>query len=429
MAENNQIYGKAKTELVKKAKQHLEESNISKRNQELILEWQDNLNSKGRKEERRSKLIGQAERLCKYITIDLDKATKKDIERVMAIINERKDITPGTKTDYIRLIKQFYGWFKGIDTRLEDISQLDVLELTDLNGSEKDEKIKKIKDRENQKKKAIELYDYITNELKRGKQLKDIDEKKLITPDEINLLLEKGTSNIKQKALLSLIFESGCRIGELLNIKLSDIRPENKEGYLEISVNGKTGRRTVYAYNSIRYIIQLIESNKYNDKDAYLFYNNMNSNGPIGYNMAVKLIKKVFKKANINKPCNPHNFRHSRATELVRKNMQESIQRKFMGWTADSQMLKVYVHLTKKDVENGFRQLNGLDKQEQIQDLPIICSMCRTPNSPENKYCVKCSRSLKVETVLQGQELLHQELKEAVKLYMDELMKKQSEAK
>ncbi|MCL4341066.1 MAG: tyrosine-type recombinase/integrase [Candidatus Thermoplasmatota archaeon] len=81
---------------------------------------------------------------------------------------------------------------------------------------------------------------------KNGKKPED-----LITPDEFNKLLNYA-GNTRNKALISLLYDSGCRIGEILGMRRQDITFDQYGAKLNVSV--KTRYRKVYVLGtSVRF--------------------------------------------------------------------------------------------------------------------------------------------------------------------------------
>ena len=136
--------------------------------------------------------------------------------------------------------------------------------------------------------------------------------------------IEKGinTKNIlafRDKVIMEILFTTGVRVTELINIKLSDIDLENKT--LNI-LKGKGGKARIIPL--LTFIIRLIEkyisqvrpklSNNY-QTDYFL----LNASGDrIKYKDYINsIIKKYCKKARIKKNITTHSFRSSFATVLL----------------------------------------------------------------------------------------------------------------
>jgi integrase len=79
----------------------------------------------------------------------------------------------------------------------------------------------------------------------------------LWTQRECDVFLKYCPSK-RDKAYLSMALDTSCRPSELLNLRVEDIKfKSNSNGtkqYAEITINGKTGQRTVPLINSLPYI-------------------------------------------------------------------------------------------------------------------------------------------------------------------------------
>ena len=125
MIENKKlvIYSNKKN-LYEKELKKLEQDDISNQNKALITKFHNYLFAKGSKDERISKVSYQLRKICRLlinclnITNDLDKLTKDEVQRLIALINRLEEFREATKGDYRRVIKQFYFWFREEDTKL-----------------------------------------------------------------------------------------------------------------------------------------------------------------------------------------------------------------------------------------------------------------------------------------------------------------------
>jgi hypothetical protein len=88
-------------------------------------------------------------------------------------------------------------------------------------------------------------------------------------------------------------------------------------------------------------------------------------------------------------------FRHTRATHDA-SHFTDSEMMLLFGWkTAD--MVRVYAHLSMRDVEEKDLALHGLKPREEIL-RPLVhvqrCPSCSEENAPIAIYCVKCGAIL-----------------------------------
>jgi site-specific recombinase XerD len=226
----------------------------------------------------------------------------------------------------------------------------------------------------------------------------------LLTEDEIKKMID-ASSNFRNKAIISTLYESGCRISEFLNIKLKDMRFD--EFGVKIKVDGKTGERDIRIVNSTPYIKEWMKNHPTkNDLESYLWLTN---NGErLKYEALARLLKVYAKKVGINKRIHPHLFRHSRASRLASK-IPESYLRKCMGWTGDSKMVSTYVHLNSNDVDNVLlKRIYGM-KSEKIEEMveklaPKVCYNCGERNPQDYEFCLNCKLPLDIESIKMGEK-------------------------
>jgi site-specific recombinase XerD len=142
-----------------------------------------------------------------------------------------------------------------------------------------------------------------------------------------------------------MLYESGARIGELINLTLKDIEPD-KYG-IKVTLFGKTGARKIRLIASTPAINMWIERghSDRNNKNSMLFCGMWakKKGKDIEYSTFRLMLQELAKKAKINKPINPHHFRHSRATELA-KQFTEAQLCQYMGWIPASREAATYVH-------------------------------------------------------------------------------------
>lgn len=426
--ENNWIYFKRQTELSRQIS-ILNESNISECNKGLIKNYIKSIDDHNHKDTTLVKILILLRQFCYLLIVDLDKATKDDMQSAIERLYGSK-ISPATKSGYIKVIKQFYRYFKKIDERLKvDFSEHSALLLKAvLDKDNKERKLEILTKAENLQNKeklrgiAEDLYNYIINDVEAGYKLEEIDPAEIITEQDLILLIEKGCRNQKDRAFISLLHETGARIGEFLNLHIKDITIKNN--LAEIVLSGKTGTRTVFAHNSIPYFVQYIDSHPTKkDVDSFLWIceDTRRRGQPLMHIGAMRLLKRVFKRAGLKKKHNCHWFRHSRASLLAPK-ITEPLLRKYMGWGKDSTMIKHYGHISDKQLMDEINKLRGL-KQEEENIKPLKCPICTTLNPATSEYCYKCYRPLRVETAMQNQELINEEISRRMKEMFSEFMR------
>ena len=354
------------TKDLNRALKNLDSKPITKKNKQFIKEFVSFLAANSISKVRQRKYIYGLQHVAEWLKIDFDKAVKHDIQRICGIIENKDDYTDWTKHDHKIFIKKFYNWLR--NKHIEDIDEW-----------ETPKEVKWIK----------------------AKKPRNVNKlpSDLLTPQDIELLSDH-CRNLREKALIRTLYETGARIGEILNLKIRDV--EFDEYGAMLNLFGKTGYRKIRVIGCASTIEQWLkqEHPQRDDKNAYLFCNiNKSSEGEIlTYASAKKLLNKLKQRSGFKKPLNPHHFRHSRATELAEK-LTDSQRCHYLGWQQGSQMARIYTHI--EDTNRVILELNGLvrkDSDEQGRKVRL-CPRCNTKNPGSAKYCIQCSLGLDLKSI------------------------------
>jgi len=237
----------------------------------------------------------------------------------------------------------------------------------------------------------------ITAWIKPQKEEHNLPAESLLTEEEVIRMIE-ASKNLRDKAIIALFWDTGARVGEVLNTKIKDVKV-NKE-ITHIMLDGKTGMRQVPLVFSVPYIINYINTMRSKAKPEDPLFVTLNNGAPtdkpIGYSEIKKVLKINAERAGISKRIHPHLFRHSRATYYANK-LTEQQAKAFFGWTNDSGMMARYVHLSGRDIDNAVLQANGYNKNLEEQKPQVkICPRCHYINEITAKYCVNCGASLNI---------------------------------
>ena len=138
----------------------------------------------------------------------------------------------------------------------------------------------------------------------------------ILSPEEVSQLLNFKPKNTQEKrdlAIIELIYSSGLRVSETVNINLGDF--EDNRNFLRVLGKGAKTRLVPvgrYAQNAIN--DWMIEREKLATKDNSLFVNLR------GNRITTRSVQEKLKKISIMQglpPVNPHMLRHSFATHLL----------------------------------------------------------------------------------------------------------------
>jgi integrase/recombinase XerD len=352
----------------------VERSDISDRDKKIILDFRDYCSLNGIGIARTVRYMGVMKDWAKLIEVDFDKVSKEDITRAVRIIQEREHYSAWTKSTYKSMLKRFYKWLKNT-------------------GDEYPEEVK-----------------WINSNIKRIDR-KLISNGELLTEEEVQRLINLA-DHPRDKALISLLYESGARIGEAASLQICNLSFD--EHGVIINVEGKTGSRPIRLISSVPYLTTWLNNHPFREnKYAPLWINigNTNHNSVMNYPSIRMLLKRLFVRANIQKRFNPHMFRHSRATFLA-DHLTEFQMNQYFGWIQGSKMPSTYIHMSGKIIDSSILALNGIQSSETKKESvikPKICSRCETINTVDSKFCSKCANVLDTKTAFELQEKLVKE--------------------
>ena len=217
----------------------------------------------------------------------------------------------------------------------------------------------------------------------------------IVTTDELNQLLS-ACRNDRDRALISMLYDSGCRIGELLTLRVKDLEYDHYG--LRLTVKGKTGVRRVRVIGrSVALARQYQDRSKRNEPDDF-FFSMIRVTGPLKWNDVNMMLYKVSKRAGIKRRIHPHLFRHTRATILA-KDLKQAPLESTMGWVHGSRMSRIYVNLSDEQIDDAVLKVYGIEKQKDLKGNTVpyvqgICPRCGAENPSIDEYCFRCGMPL-----------------------------------
>lgn len=208
--------------------------------------------------------------------------------------------------------------------------------------------------------------------------------------------------NLRDRAIISFLWESGCRVGELLSLRVKHVEFD-EDGYARVIIpEGKTGPRRLRCISSAPHLNIWLQNHPLKvNRNASLWVGigTAGRDQPLMYTAVRKLLLNAAKRSGVKKAVNPHNFRHSRATFLA-NHMTEAQMKQYLGWVQDSSMAAVYVHLAGRDTDEAIDKMHGVEKEDAKRESllnPKECLRCRFLNPPEFKFCGRCTAPLSAD--------------------------------
>jgi len=230
----------------------------------------------------------------------------------------------------------------------------------------------------------------------------------LLEEEEVRAMIEAAKTP-RDRALIAVLYESGCRIGEVAKLTWSDVRFTESQT-AAINTDGKTGKPRYIPIMSARSYLAAWKAD-YPGKpygENLVFLTN-NTHGPLQYAGVVKQIRKIAAWAGVEKHITPHLFRHSRITHLLRKGVPEPVIKKMMWGSLNTGMLQTYGHLVDRDIDREIANLYGVSVPEtETSDAlePRQCPRCFSVWGPTLQHCGVCGAPLSPQAMADMDEAL-----------------------
>lgn len=271
-----------------------------------------------------------------------------------------KGLTDNTRSSYTFDLECFNNYFRNMN--IKDINKQDLLDY-----------LKYLKETKKLSSRSIErhlttlrgFYKYlkkmnIINEdittnidnLKLEKHLPSV-----LEPEEIDKLMDiklNSPFNIRTKAMLELMYSSGLRVSELVNLTINDIDLYNNI----IIVNGKGRKERIVPIGEIakeslsNYLsCRNVLLKKKNGNPNELFLNNHGL--AITRNGFNYLLNNVLKEKGIDKKVSPHTLRHSFATHMLDNGADLRTIQELLGHS-DIVTTRIYTHISKKQIQENY---------------------------------------------------------------------------
>lgn len=208
------------------------------------------------------------------------------------------------------------------------------------------------------------FYHYL---FKEGKVKKDVSEglkapkvekkiPEIMTTQEVVRLLEqpKGSSpkDIRDKAMLELLYATGIRVSELINLEMTDVNMQM--GYI-VCHDGSKERVIPFGHEAKQALNRYFSESRevmLENKDSNILFVNC-SGLPMSRQGFWKLIKYYAKKAGIEADITPHTLRHSFAAHLVENGADLRAVQEMLGHS-DISTTQIYANMSHSRIRDVY---------------------------------------------------------------------------
>lgn len=294
---------------------------------------------------------------------------EEDIEKYISYLMYERRNAKNTCLSYERDLKDYASYLKQKNITLaKDIKKEDIISYLEFLNKEKltttsiARKLTSIKNFHNflEAKEIVKVN--VSTTIERPKIRKALP--KVLTVQEVDSLLDiklETPFDYRNKAMLELLYGTGLRISELLDLKTFDIDFEN----CVVRCIGKGSKERIVPIGE--YVIDYL--NKYLGKRPllikkkntdYLFLNNLGTR--LSRFSFFKIIKKLLKEKNINKDVSPHTLRHSFATHMLEYGADLRSIQELLGHS-DISTTRIYTHISNNKIKNDYMEYHPRSKK------------------------------------------------------------------
>lgn len=172
----------------------------------------------------------------------------------------------------------------------------------------------------------------------------------VLTQEEIKALINSASSQ-KTKLIIKMLYASGLRVSELVNLKPSDMNFAESTGWVRKG-KGKKDRLFKITESLSKQLQKWLSKNPNN---KFIF----SEEQPMTARNVHLLIKRAAKKAGITKNVHPHTLRHSFATHLLENGENLLVIQQLLGHK-NLETTKVYIHISQDQLKKVKSPLDRL---------------------------------------------------------------------
>lgn len=208
----------------------------------------------------------------------------------------------------------------------------------------------------------------------------------------------EATYNARDAAMIALQFDAGLRGGEFKTLAVGDVQ-DHKHG-LQVTVEGKRGRRTVTLIPSVPYVNRWVSDHSARDDPTAPLWSKLHSADGISDTMVSKALRQAATEADVTRPVTLTNFRKSSAAFLASRNLNQAHIEDHHGWVRGSDAAARYISVFAEDSDRELARLHGIDVEadEPESIAPVTCPRCREETPPERGFCIHCEQALDMES-------------------------------
>jgi integrase len=239
----------------------------------------------------------------------------------------------------------------------------------------------------------------------------DVDD--ILMPDEIGQLTDSARHQ-RDVAFIEFLADTGARITLAVSLRVGDIdldgdRPTYTPNDQADGLKGAgiTDYPLIDSVAALRGYLRTSHPRP-DDPDVALFHKikpasrgddaRWSGDGGMRTNAMRQQMGRVADQAGVDKPTNPHAFRHAAISRMVREGFTRSQIEHRVHWEVDTDMWETYEHIASDEHnEDIFREAGFIEENDGPDKRRRRCGQCRDPIAPHHEFCPQCGTPVSVD--------------------------------
>ena len=162
--------------------------------------------------------------------------------------------------------------------------------------------------------------------------------------------LRRACKTKRERAIVDVLFSTGCRVSELVNMRFSDIDPSN--GTIHIVGKGRK-HNTTYLNTNAKLSLEDYLTERQGDSD-YIFVSERRPYNKLTKRMIETIFQRLRKEIGVEK-LSPHVMRHTMATLSLENGMEITTVQKILGHSSVA-TTQIYAETSQRDIAVAHRR-------------------------------------------------------------------------
>ncbi len=174
-----------------------------------------------------------------------------------------------------------------------------------------------------------------------------------LTKEEYEIL-KSGAKTMREKALLSFFYSTGCRLQEVVNMRKQNIDWQNLTAKV---IEGKGGKdRIVYINANCKVHLKKYLLSRLDDNESLFVIEKSPFTG-LGNRGMQRAIDKIQEQSGLHRTISPHILRHTAATHWLSSGMDITVVQEILGHEELS-TTQIYAQLSNVEVQHQYRKFS-----------------------------------------------------------------------